>query len=113
MSYDTNNIFAKMVRGEIKPQVVYEDDKVLAFHDIHPKQKVHVLIIPKGSYSDISHFGDDAQTDEIDALIRAVPKVAEVMGIKQNGYRLVINCGEDGGQEVPHLHIHMLGGEAL
>lgn len=113
MSYDQNNIFAKILRGEIPCKKVYEDDKVLAFDDIFPKRKVHTLIISKGPYTDISSLGDDAKDDEIVALIRAVPKVAEAKGVKESGYRIVINCGVHGGQEVPHIHLHLLGGEPV
>ena len=113
MAYDQNNIFAKILRGEIPCKKAYEDDKVLAFHDLYPKKKVHVLILPKGAYTDITDMGEEAKEDEIVALIRAVPKVADAMGIKQSGYRIIINCGANGGQEVPHLHLHLLGGERV
>jgi histidine triad (HIT) family protein len=113
MAYDSNNIFAKIVRGEIPCKKVYEDDLVLAFHDLYPKKKVHVLIIPKGSYLDATSFGEGASEAEIAALMRAVPKVAEALGIKESGYRLITNIGAHGHQEVPHLHFHMLGGEPV
>jgi len=113
MSYDHNNVFAKILRGEIPNKTVYEDDMVLAFHDIAPKKKVHVVIIPKGAYSDISDFGDNAKDAELVALMRAVPKVAEAAGIKDSGYRVISNCGTHGHQEVPHLHLHLLGGEPV
>lgn len=113
MAYDTNNIFAKILRGEIPCKKVYEDESVLAFHDIHPKRKVHVMIIPKGSYTDISDFGDAAKEEELIALMRAVPKVAEAVGVKNSGYRIISNCGVHSGQEVPHLHLHLLGGEPV
>lgn len=113
MSYDDNNVFARILRGEIPAKPVYEDDAVLAFKDIDPKRKVHVLLIPKAAHTDISDFGENGSTDAIVALIRAVPKVASEMGVKESGYRLIINCGAHGGQEVPHLHIHLLGGETV
>lgn len=113
MSYDPNNIFAKILRKEIPCKPVYEDDHVLAFPDIHPRRKVHVLIIPKGAYTDASDFGANASPDEITAFWRAIPKVAETLGLSANGYRIVSNCGTHGHQEVPHLHIHMLGGEPV
>ena len=113
MAYDQNNIFAKILRGEIPCKKVYEDDSVLAFDDIQPRKKVHTLIIPKSAYTDISHLGEDAKDDEIVALIRAVPKVAAAKGVKEDGYRIIVNCGGDGGQEVPHIHIHLLGGERV
>lgn len=113
MSYDPQNIFARILRGEIPANKVYEDDAVLAFRDIDPKRKVHVLIIPKSAYANATHFCEEAKDDEIVALMRAVPKVAEAVGVKSAGYRLIVNCGDHGGQEVPHLHIHMLGGEVV
>lgn len=113
MTYDTNNIFAKIIRGEIPNKTVYEDDHVLAFHDLYPKRKVHVLIIPKGPYMNVNAFGADATDEEIVALWRAVPKVAEKLGLSADGYRLITNCGTHGHQEVPHLHFHMLGGEPV
>jgi histidine triad (HIT) family protein len=113
MPYDPNNIFAKILRGEIPNKTVYEDENVLAFHDIHPQKKVHVVIVPKGAYADISDFGDNAKDDEIVALMRAVPKVAAAAGIKDTGYRVITNCGVHSHQEVPHLHLHLLGGEAV
>ena len=113
MSYDPNNIFAKIIRGEIPAKKVYEDDHVLAFHDIQPRRKVHVLIIPKGAYENIGTFGTDASEAEILALWRAVPKIAAELGLGENGYRLITNCGTHGHQEVPHLHVHMLGGEPV
>lgn len=111
--YDHNNIFARILRKEIPCEPFYEDDLVLVFRDIHPHRKVHLLLIPKGAYRDVSVFGQDAKDDELIALMRAVPRVAEKAGIAQSGYRLIVNCGADAGQEVPHLHIHMLGGEKV
>lgn len=113
MAYDQNNIFAKILRGEIPCKKVYEDDQVLAFDDIHPKRKVHTLIIPKSAYTDVSHLGEEAEDEEIVALMRAVPKVAAAKGVKETGYRVIINCGANGGQEVPHIHLHILGGETV
>lgn len=113
MSYDTNNIFARILRGEIPNKTVYEDEKVLAFQDIAPQKKVHIVVIPKGPYTDISDFGDNAADDELVALMRAVPKVAEAAGIKNGGYRVITNCGAHSHQEVPHLHLHLLGGEPV
>jgi diadenosine tetraphosphate (Ap4A) HIT family hydrolase len=113
MTYDTNNIFAKILRGEIPSNKIYEDDKVVAFHDIHPRKKVHVLILPKGPYADIQSFGEDADDEDIVALFRAVPKIATQLGIDKSGYRVITNCRTHGGQEVPHLHLHLLGGEAV
>ncbi len=111
MAYDQNNVFAKILRGEIPNKTVYEDDRVLAFHDIQPKRKIHVVVIPKSAFTDMSDFGQHASDDDLVALVRAVPKVAEAAGLSQGGYRVITNCGTHSGQEVPHLHLHLLGGE--
>lgn len=113
MSYDVNNIFAKILRGEIPAQKIYEDDHVLALRDIHPQRAVHVLIVPKGAFTDILSFAEGASDAEIVALIRAVPKVAAALGVNEKGFRLIANTKEHGGQEVPHLHLHLLGGEPV
>lgn len=113
MTYDPDNVFAKILRGEIPNKTVYEDDQVLAFEDIGPHMPVHVLIIPKSAYTDINDFSRNATDAEIVALFRAVHKVTDKLGIAEDGYRLVSNCGGDGGQEVPHLHLHILGGGAV
>jgi histidine triad (HIT) family protein len=111
--YNQNNVFAKIIRGEIPCDKIYEDDKVLAFYDMHPQKKVHVLVIPKGAYADMSDFSENASDDEIIALNRAIPKIAALAGLDKNGYRLISNCGPDSHQEVPHLHLHLLGGEPV
>lgn len=113
MPYDPNNIFAKILRGELPCTKVYEDDDVLAFDNIYPQRKVHVMIISKGAYKDISQLADDAEDNEILALMRAVPKVAAAKGIRESGYRVITNCGPHSGQEIPHIHLHLLGGEPL
>jgi histidine triad (HIT) family protein len=113
LTYDDDNIFAKILRGEIPNTTVYEDDHVLAFEDISPQAPVHVLIIPKGKYVCMTDFADKASDAEIAALNRAVLKVAEIKKIKGTGYRILANTGEDGMQEVPHLHIHVFGGARL
>lgn len=113
MSYDSNNIFAKILRGEIPCKKVYEDDHVLAFHDIAPQAPSHILVLPKGPYRDMSDFTAAASADEITALFRAVGKVAKEQGLDETGYRVISNCGANGGQEVPHLHLHLLGGRRL
>lgn len=109
--YDDNNIFAKILRGEIPNKTVYEDAHVLAYHDIHPKAKTHVLIIPKGAYTDIQDFSENASAEEKTALFNSFSKVAEALNIHETGYRLISNCRDHGRQEVLHLHFHMLGGE--
>ena len=111
--YDENNVFAKMLKGDIPVNKIYEDDRAIAFADIHPKAPVHLLVIPKGAYTDFSDFTARASNDEICGFFKAVGKVAEQQGLPENGYRLVMNTGRDGGQEVPHLHVHILAGKKL
>ena len=113
MSYDMNNIFAKIIRGEIPCGKVYEDEHVLAFKDIRPQAKVHVLIIPKGPYVSAQDFTEKASDAEIVALNRAIAKVAQAVGVAVTGYRVIANTGADGRQEVPHYHIHILGGQNM
>ena len=113
MSYNKENIFAKIIRGEIPCNKVYESDYVLAFHDIKPQKKVHVLVIPKGEYIDLDDFNNKATEKEIVELNKAVTHVANLVGCKANGYRALTNIGNDGGQEVPHLHFHIFAGEKI
>ena len=117
MIYDQNNIFAKILRGEIPCDKIYESDHALAFKDIHPQAKVHVLVIPKGAYVNMDDFSQNASSEEITGLIRALGEVAKIVGVSQyssgKGYRYIGNNGPDGGQEVPHLHFHIVGGEPL
>ena len=112
-SYDDNNIFAKILRKEISCKAVYEDDHVLAFPDISPQAPVHILVIPKGRYMSIADFGATASAEEITALWRAVAKIAADHGLPANGFRTIANAGLHGGQDVPHFHVHILGGKAL
>jgi histidine triad (HIT) family protein len=113
LPYDPNNIFAKILRGEIPCKKVYEDDFSLAFHDIAPQAKLHVLVIPKGAYVSWDDFSAKAPDAEIAGFIRAVGHLARDLGLVAPGYRLLANVGHDGGQEVPHLHVHLFGGEPL
>lgn len=113
MAYDPNNIFARILRGEIPCKKVYEDEWALAFHDIGPRAPVHILVIPKGAYVSMVDFGAKASADEIAGLFRAVAKVAVEQGVSETGYRILANIGEHGHQEVPHLHIHLFGGAPL
>jgi diadenosine tetraphosphate (Ap4A) HIT family hydrolase len=113
MAYDSNNIFAKILRGEIPCNKVYEDDHVLAFRDIHAQAKVHTLIIPKGPYVSAQDFAELASDAEILAFNRAVAKVARDLGVVESGYRLISNAGPDSHQEVPHYHVHILGGQKI
>ena len=110
MTYDDSNIFARILRGEIPAKKIYEDEFVMAFHDAFPKAAVHALIIPRGRYMNIDDFGRNATGAEIEAFYRAIPKVAEALGIDGTGFRTIANTGRDGGQEVPHFHIHIIGG---
>lgn len=112
-SYDPNNIFAKILRGEIPCTPVYEDEHVLAFPDINPHAPTHILVIPKGAYTDIADFGARAGAEEIKAFYAAVDKIAEQQGIKDSGFRSIANTGANGGQEVPHFHLHLLGGKSI
>lgn len=113
MSYDDQNIFAKILRGEIPNKTVYEDEHVLAFEDINPHAPVHVLVIPKGPYTDIHDFNSRASDIEIIAYTRAVPKIIEKLELEKDGFRVIANCGVNGGQEVPHYHCHILGGRKI
>ena len=108
--YDDNNIFAKIVRGEIPSKKVYEDDHTLAFHDINPQAPQHILVIPKGRYISWEDFSAKASDAEIGAFVRAVGHVAREAGLAETGYRLLANIGQHGHQEVPHLHVHIFGG---
>jgi diadenosine tetraphosphate (Ap4A) HIT family hydrolase len=111
--YDDNNIFAKILRGEIPCRKVYEDDHALAFEDVNPAAPIHTLVIPKGKYVAMADFAAKASDAEIAALMRAITKVAELKGVADPGYRLLLNNGRDGMQSVPHLHFHILGGRRL
>ncbi len=113
MTYDVGNIFAKILRAEIPSKKVLEDDWGLAFHDIAPKAPLHVLMIPKGPYTDSQDFYQNATPDEITGFGRFVAKVIEALDVKADGYRLLSNCGLNGGQEVPHYHIHLFAGKPL
>ena len=111
--YDDNNIFAKILRGEIPNRTVYDDDFALAFHDINPQAPVHILVIPKGRYVSWDDFTATAPDAEVAGFIRAVGHVAREAGLPAPGYRLLSNIGGHGHQEVPHLHVHIFGGQPL
>lgn len=113
MAYDDNNIFARILRGEIPCKKVLENDYVLAFHDIAPKAPTHILVIPKGKYIAIDDFGAKASAQEIKEFYAAISKIAEDNNLKQTGFRVISNAGIHGGQEVPHFHVHILGGKYL
>lgn len=111
--YDDDNIFAKILRREVPCRPVYEDDHVLAFHDINPLAPNHILVIPKGRYVSWDDFSSTASDEEIAAFVRAIGVIAREAGLVEPGYRLLANVGADGGQEVPHLHVHLFGGRGL
>ncbi len=113
MAYDPDNIFAKILRGEIPNDTVYEDDEVLAFRDINPQAPVHVLVIPKGAYVSIDDFGSSAAPEAVGRFFATVRTIARDLGLVEPGYRVIANIGSDGGQEVPHFHVHILGGRPL
>ncbi len=116
MAYDEQNIFAKILRGEIPCNKIYEDDYVLSFYDINPQKKIHALVIPKGKYIDLDDFSVNAKPDEMVGLLRGINIVAKKLGISNEagqGYRTLTNIGHHGGQEVPHLHFHLFGGERI
>lgn len=108
--YDDQNIFAKILRGEIPSKRVYEDDFAIAFHDINPQAPTHLLVIPRGAYVSWDDFSAHAPDAEIAGFIRAVGAVARAAGLVEPGYRLLANIGQHGNQEVPHLHVHVFGG---
>ena len=116
MAYNDQNIFAKILRGEIPCNKIYEDQFVLSFHDINPQKKIHALVIPKGKYIDLDHFSEKATPDEMVGLLKGINIVAKKLGISVDngkGYRALANISEHGGQEVPHLHFHLFGGERV
>ena len=116
MSYDKNNIFAKILRKEIPCKKIFENDHILSFHDINPQKKIHALVIPKGEYINLDDFNNRASDQEIVALSKAITEVSKILGISLDtgkGYRVLTNLSEHGGQEVPHLHFHLFGGEKV
>lgn len=113
MAYDDDNVFARILRGEIPCNKVYEDEHALAFHDINPQAPMHVLVIPKGRYESMDDFSANAPDAALAGYVRAVGKVARDLGAVDNGYRVLSNIGRDGHQEVPHLHVHIFAGRDL
>ena len=116
MSYDKNNIFAKILRKEIPCKKIFENDHIVSFHDINPQKKIHALVIPKGEYINLDDFNNRASNQEIVALSKAITEVSKILGISTDtgkGYRALTNLTEDGGQEVLHLHFHLFGGEKV
>jgi histidine triad (HIT) family protein len=112
-AYDENNVFARILRGEIPAKRLYEDEFTVAFPDISPKAPVHVLIVPKGAYVSLSDFSANASEEEIIGFTRAVGKIARQLGVVESGYRVLTNIGPHSGQEVPHYHLHLLAGKPL
>ena len=116
MNYDNNNIFAKILRNEIPCDKIYEDEFVLSFHDINPQKKIHALVIPKGRYVDLDDFSQNASPEEMVGFLKGINTVAKKLNISVDtgkGYRALANISENGGQEVPHLHFHLFGGEKI
>ena len=116
MTYEKNNIFAKILRGEIPCKKIYEDEYILSFYDINPQKKIHALVITKGKYIDLDDFSSNAKPEEMVGLLKGINIVAKKLGISADtgkGYRTLANISEDGGQEVPHLHFHLFGGEKI
>ena len=116
MAYNDSNIFAKILRGEISCNKIYEDEFVLSFHDINPQKKIHALVIPKGKYIDLDDFSLNASAEEMVGLLKGINIVAKKLRISIDtgkGYRALTNISQDGGQEVPHLHFHLFGGEKV
>ena len=111
--YDYQNVFAKIMRGEIPSKTVFEDEWALAFHDINPQAPLHILVIPKGTYVSWDDFSERASAEEIAGLVRAVGRVAREAGLVAPGYRLLVNTGLNGHQEIPHLHVHIFAGRPL
>jgi histidine triad (HIT) family protein len=113
MAYDRDNVFARILRGEIPCKKVFEDAHVLAFHDIHPQAPTHILVIPKGGYISLDDFSEKASVEEVAALVRALAHIAKEQGVANSGYRILSNTGSAAHQEVPHFHVHLFGGRDL
>ena len=113
MAYNHNNIFARIIRGELPCKKVHENEHALAFHDINPQMPVHVLVIPKGPYTNIEEFNAGATLEEMGGLMRCIAETAKIMKLAESGYRLISNNGSDAHQEVDHLHFHIFGGRPI
>ena len=113
MAYDNDNIFAKILRGEIPCDKIYESEYSLAFYDINPQAATHALVIPKGAYVSFADFSRAATAEEISGFVRDSGHVAQLLGVEESGYRLLANHGAHAKQEVPHFHVHIFGGEPL
>ncbi len=113
MAYDRNNVFARILRGELPSTKVYEDEHVLAFRDIHPQAPTHIVLIPKGEYVSVDDFSAHASEAELAAFMRAIGRIARAEGVAATGYRILSNHGRAAHQEVPHFHLHLFGGRDL
>lgn len=113
MSYDKDNIFARILRKEIPAKIIYEDEFAIAFHDINPQAPTHVLVIPKGEFISFYDFSEKATPELMKGFYQAVQKTIDILNLKDQGFRVLSNHGQNGGQEVPHYHIHIFGGRAL
>jgi len=113
MAYDRDNVFARILRGELPCSKIYEDEHVLAFRDIHPQAPTHVVLIPKGEYVSVDDFSAHASEAELAAFIRAIGRIAAAEGVREGGYRILANHGRAAHQEVPHFHLHLFGGRDL
>lgn len=111
--YDDSNVFARILRGELPARTVFENDHAIAFHDLNPLAAVHVLVIPRGAYVSWDDFASKADEAEIAGFVRAIAETARLVGAEPQGYRLLANVGKRAGQEVPHLHVHLFGGQPL
>ncbi|MDX2083534.1 MAG: HIT domain-containing protein [Rickettsiales bacterium] len=113
MTYDKNNVFAKIIRGEIPAQKIYEDEKVLAFNDIGKAAPIHILVIPKGEYINYNDFIFRASSDEISYFFKKIGEIAKLVNADKSGFRLISNLGFDANQTVAHFHVHILAGKNL
>jgi diadenosine tetraphosphate (Ap4A) HIT family hydrolase len=113
MEYDTQNIFARIIRGEIPCRKVYEDTDVLAFHDVHPAAPVHVLVVPKSAYISFDDFLEKSPPEAVARFFLKLRNIAADLGVQESGYRLITNHGTDAAQSVPHFHVHLLAGRPL
>ncbi len=113
MNYDQNNIFAKIMRGEIPCKKVYEDEYCFAFHDIQPAAPVHVLVLPKGEYISFHDFSEKAGVEQVGNFFKSVQKIASILGVEKGGYRTIFNTGKDASQTVFHFHVHILAGKLM
>jgi len=113
MAYDRNNVFARILRGELPCSKVYEDTHVLAFRDINPQAPTHVIVIPKGEYVSVDDFSANASAAELAAFMQAIGRIAHQEGVAETGYRILANHGRAAHQDVPHFHLHLFGGRDL